>query len=432
MKILKLSAYYSPENTSSSHLTKDLEAAYLAAGFEIEVYAPMPTRGVSAEVRKEYKSKKYEEKCDGKIKIHRFSMCREGRNPILRAIRYLRVNLKHYSRGKKAEGVDVLMAGSTPPTQGLLCAKVKKKLSKKYGRNVPFIYNLQDIFPDSLVHTGLAKRDGLLWKIGRKIEDKTYRAADKIVVISEGFKQNIMAKGVPEEKIVIIENWINTEEVVSIPREENKLFDKYNLPRDKFYITYSGNVGHTQNMDMLLDTAKRIAEVNDGIRFVILGEGAAKVHVSERVENEKIENVILLPFQDYSDISHVFSLGDMGLIISKKGVGSNSVPSKTWSIMSASRPVLASFDKDGDLDRVITDNSCGICISPDDTEGFYNTILSCYESREKLVEMGKNGRTYVTTHLTKEIGTGKWVELIKSVVGEGYATEIKEKETVEV
>ena len=426
MKILKLAAYYAPENTAILHLTKDREEAYLAEGFELEVYAPTPTRGISDEVYEEYKKIKYEEKYDGKIKVRRFSMSREGKNPILRAIRYFRVNFKHYLCGKKAKDIDVIMAGSTPPTQGLLCAMVKKKLSKKYGRNVPFIYNLQDIFPDSLVHTGLAKKDGLLWKIGRIVENKTYRAADKIVVISEGFKQNIMEKGVPEEKIVIIENWINTKEVVDIPREENKLFDKYNLPRDKFYITYSGNVGHTQNMDMLLDTAKRISEANGDIRFVILGEGAVKAHVAERVENEKIENVILLPFQDYSDISHVFSLGDMGLIISKKGIGSNSVPSKTWSIMSASRPVIASFDKGGDLDRVITDNDCGICISPEDTEGFYNAILSCYENREKIAEMGKNGRTYATTHLTKEIGTSKWVELIKSVVGESSKTEAKE------
>lgn len=432
MKILKLPAYYTPEQIASTHLSKDLSEAYLAEGFTFDVYAPTPTRGISDEERKKYKKIKYEVLDNGQTVVHRFSMFREGKNPIGRAIRYLLINVKHYFKGVRAKDIDIITAGSTPPTQGLLCGKVKKKLSKKYKRNVPFIYNLQDIFPDSLVHTGLTKKGSLIWKIGRKIEDKTYRAADKIVVISEGFKQNIMEKGVPEEKIVIIENWINTEEVVNIPREENKLFDKYSLPRDKFYICYSGNIGHTQNMDMLLDTAKRIAEVNSEIRFVILGAGVAKAHVSERVENEKIENVILLPFQDYEDISHVFSLGDMGLIISKKGVGSNSVPSKTWSIMSASRPILASFDTDGDLDRVIKENNCGVCVSPEDTEGFYNTILSCYEKRGQIAEMGKNGRTYVTTHLTKEIGTGKWVELLKSVTGENSTTEIKEKETVEV
>ena len=187
MKILKLSAYYAPESISSSHLTEDLEKAYIDAGFDIDVYAPTPTRGVSAEVREKYKKIKYEEKYDGKIKIHRFSMSREGKNPIFRAIRYLRVNLKHYRRGKRAKDVDVVMAGSTPPTQGMLCARVAKKLSKKYGRKVPFIFNLQDIFPDSLVNAKMTKKGSLIWKIGRRIEDYTYRNADKIIVISEGF-----------------------------------------------------------------------------------------------------------------------------------------------------------------------------------------------------------------------------------------------------
>ena len=92
------------------------------------------------------------------------------------------------------------------------------------------MYNLQDIFPDSLAGTGLAKKGGLLWKIGRVIENFTYRNADKIIVISEDFKRNIMAKGVPEEKIVVVYNWVDEEAVKHVPREENKLFDAYGLP----------------------------------------------------------------------------------------------------------------------------------------------------------------------------------------------------------
>ncbi|MBQ7288440.1 MAG: glycosyltransferase family 4 protein [Clostridia bacterium] len=437
MKILRFGSYCYPEEVSSSHLSRNTNEAYRDAGFVTENYVPTPTRGIDKETRRKYKKIKYEEIYDGSFHIYRFSMFRERKNPVLRAIRYILVNIKQYFKGIKAKKIDLILGSSTPPTQGMLCALVKKKLSKKYQKNVPFIYNLQDIFPDSLVHTGLTKKGSVLWKLGRKIENYTYNSADKIVVISESFKQNIMEKGVPEEKICIIENWIDTEEVVNIPREENKLFKKYNLDRNKFYICYSGNIGHTQNLDMLLDTAKRIAEANSDIYFIIIGEGAAKSHIALRIEAEKITNVIMLPFQDYTDISHVFSLGDLGLIISKKGIGTNSVPSKTWSIMSAARPVLASFDKGGDLDRIITKNNCGICISPDNTEAFYNTILSCYANSDKLYEMGKNGRNYVTTYLTKEIGTKKWIELLKSIVAKGKATfdnqkQIeREKETVE-
>ena len=110
-------------------------------------------------------------------------------------------------------------------------------MKKKLGCKI--VYSLQDIFPDSLVHTGLAKRDGLLWKIGRKIEDMTYRNSDLIVAISEDFKKNILAKGVPEEKIVMIRNWVDENAVVDVPRADNPLFDTYGLDREKFYVCYS-------------------------------------------------------------------------------------------------------------------------------------------------------------------------------------------------
>ena len=417
MKILKLSAYYAPESISSSHLTEDLEKAYIDAGFEIDVYAPTPTRGVSAEVREKYKKIKYEEKYDGKIKIHRFSMSREGKNPIFRAIRYLRVNLKHYRRGKRAKDVDVVMAGSTPPTQGMLCARVAKKLSKKYGRKVPFIFNLQDIFPDSLVNAKMTKKGSLIWKIGRRIEDYTYRNADKIIVISEGFKKNIMEKGVPEEKIVVIPNWVNTESVYPIDRKDNILFDRYGLDREKFYICYSGNIGHSQNLDMLVEAAKELSVELPEVGFVLIGEGAAKEALTERVEKEGITNVRILPFQPYEEISHVFSLGDAGLIISKPGIGGSSVPSKTWSIMAAERPVLASFDKDSELYKLVKDTGCGVASDASSKDDFKRAVLELYSDAQVRQEMGKRGRAYLEEELNKDKCVGEYVRTIKETFG---------------
>ena len=141
------------------------------------------------------------------------------------------------------------------------------------------------------------------------IENFTYRNADKIIVISEDFKKNIIAKGVPEDKIVVIYNWVDEEAVKHVPREKNKLFDTYGLDRNKFYITYSGNIGLTQNMDMLLDVAKEL-EKESNIEFVLIGEGAYKDKVKEILQEKQIKNVTLLPFQPYEDISYVFSLGE--------------------------------------------------------------------------------------------------------------------------
>ena len=407
MKLLLLPSYFQPEKAASAYLTENRYEAFAEAGFDMEVYAPCPTRGISKEERETYKKRlRREVLYSGRMRVYRFPLWREGKNPVLRALRYAVACGKHFYHGCKVKDADVLFVASTPPIQGAMAALVKKVTG------VPVVYNLQDIFPDSLVGTGLAKKGGLLWKIGRWIEDFTYRNADKIIVISEDFKRNIMAKGVPEEKIEVIYNWVDEKAVVNVDRKDNVLFDRYGLDRNKFYVTYCGNIGLTQNMDMLLEVAQELS-TEDGIRFVLVGEGAYKKEVERIIQEKGIQNVTLLPFQPYEEISHVFSLGDAGLIISKPGVGENSVPSKTWSIMSAERPVIANFDEN-ELKSIIEQNECGIFTKAGDKEAFKQTILSLYNDRQKGVEMGKNGRKFILQNLTKEIGTGKYVEVIKA------------------
>lgn len=413
MKILFLPAYCVPEQAASGYLGLNRNEAYASLGWDMVVYAPTPCRGISKVLRKEYcrKEHRLDYDFDGHRAIHRFSMYAEGKNSILRALRYALISLKHIFHGvfsKDALSCDVLFVSSTPPINGAMAAIVKKCRRD----HIPFIYCLQDIFPDSLTGTGLAKKDGLLWKIGRVIENFTYRNADKIIVISEDFKKNIVAKGVPEEKIVVIYNWVDQNAVVDVSREENILFDRYGLDRSKFYVTYNGNIGLTQNMDMLLEVAKAV-EANEEIQFVLVGNGAYLDQVQQIIKDRNIGNVTLLPFQPYEEISHVFSLGDVSLVISKPGVGANSVPSKTWSIMSASRPVLANFDEN-ELKTIIKENNCGIFTKAGDKVAFTDAILKLYNDRDLCKEMGKNGRKFVMENLTKEVGTQKYVDVIKS------------------
>lgn len=412
IKILGPQAYCNPEMMASTHMWNHLDEAFSDNGFGHIVYAPIPTRGVSDEIREIYKKKKHEYLYDGKLEIHRFSLLKENKNPIARAWRYFLFCVITFNKclnGKEAKDCNVIYSVSTPPIIGAMCAIVKK------CRHVPFVYCLQDIFPDSLIGTGLAKRDGLLWKIGRVIEDFTYKHADKIIVISEDFKKNIMDKGVPEEKIVVIYNWVDQNAVVDVPRSENKLFDKYNLDRSKFYIEYSGNIGLTQNMDMLLEVMEELQGSYPDINLALVGEGAYKAQVEKIVAEKQLKNVVMLPFQPYEDISYVFSLGDAGLVISKPGVGANSVPSKTWSIMSASRPVLANFDEN-ELKDILAGNECGIFTKAGDKKAFKESILTLYHNRDLCRKYGKNGRQFVMDNLTREVGTQKYVDVIKEVV----------------
>lgn len=407
MKILILASYFRPEIAASLYLFDNIYEKFSQRGFHMSVYAPIPCRGISEKQRLLYKKTlKKESFYDGKMNIFRFSLMRERKNPLQRAFRYFIscfIQLYYASKDKS----DVLFVASTPPIQGAMAACVKKIT------HIPIVYNLQDIFPDSLVSTGLASKNSWLWKIGRKIENFTYANADKIIVISEGFKQNIMAKGVPENKIEVVYNWVDEQAVIHVPRENNILFERYQLDPSKFYITYCGNIGMTQNMDLLLDIAQDLSFIVD-LHFVLIGDGAYRKNVEQKIKELQIANISLLPFQPYEDISHVFSLGDIGLVISKPGVGENSVPSKTWSIMSAEQAIIANFDEN-ELKNIIEENHCGIFTKAGDKKALSDAILYLYKNREICSMMGKNGRNYILKNLTKEIGASKYADVIESV-----------------
>lgn len=406
MRILQVPGYFFPEKAASIYLEDNRQEAFSKAGVYTVVYTSRPQRGLSNEEYQEYKHRKLEVMYDNHVEVHRFAMYREGKNPILRALRYFLISAIQFWKGIWTKDIDLIYVASTPPTQGALAALIKKI------KHIPFVYNLQDIFPDSLVGTGLARKGGFLWKVGRIVENFTYRNADKIIVISQDFKKNILAKGVPEDKIEVVYNWVDEQAVADIPKEKNVLFDRYNLDRSKFYVTYNGNIGLTQNMDMLLEVAKAL-EANEEIHFVLVGNGAYLEQVKQIIKDRNVDNVTMLPFQPYEEISHVFSLGDVSLVISKPGVGANSVPSKTWSIMSASRPVLANFDEN-ELKTIIEVNNCGIFTKAGDKVAFTDAILKLYNDRELCKEMGANGRKFVLENLTKEVGTQKYVDVIKS------------------
>lgn len=412
MKMLRLSPYYAPERISSTHLTDDIEAAYAKEGFLTEIYVPTPTRGVSDEEWRNYRKIKYEEKYDGSLHVHRFSMFREGHNPIGRAIRYVLVNLIQYHKGVHAKDITLITGGSTPPTQGVLCSLVAKKLSKKYKRPVPFIFNLQDMFPESLASAGLTKKDSLIYRIGEKISAYTYRNATEIMVISHNMKNALIAKGVPAEKINVIYNWIDTESTIPVKREDNPLFDELNLDRNHFYVTYAGNLGNSQNVDILIDCANELKD-NENIQFVVFGGGSEKDKFEKKITESGLTNIHLFPLQPMERVSQVYSLGNVSFVTCKKGVGIGAFPSKAATIMATGTPIIASFDLDSDLCAILEENKAGLCAEAEDVLGATDAILTLYNNKDLQQTYGNNARRLACDQFSKEAGTAAKIALFK-------------------
>ncbi len=410
MKLLLLPAYFFPELVSDTPLDDARYDAFSKAGIEMALYTSVPTRSVSEEDKKKYSKIRYQEMYNGMMKVHRFGMIDEGKNPIGRAFRYFLCFVKQLWFGLRENNVDCIFVISTPPIQGMLAAFLKNRKKCK------FVYNLQDIFPDTLVGAGMAKKNGMLWKIGRWIENYTYRNADKIIVISNDFKRNIMEKGVPEDKIEIVYNWVDQNAIVPIDDKDNPLFEEFGISRDKFRVVYAGNLGNAQNLNIIIFAAEKLKK-QDNIEFVIFGKGGMEDDLRAEIAQKCLNNVKILPLQPYERVSYVYSLGNACLVSCKSGFGGSALPSKTWSILSAGRPVIASFDE-GELKYTIEKNKIGVFTKSDNVEDFINGVLTLVENPSLCEEMGKRGREYVLANLTKEVGTAKYTEIIKNVIYE--------------
>lgn len=401
MRILFLDAYFEPEQIAFTHLENDLLEGLVQEGHEVEIICPTPTRGVTSEVKKIYKKRKHEDLYDGQVHVTRFYAPHEGKNPLLRALRYFWCNFRTYQIGKNIRDINAVFANSTPPTQGWIAGRVAMI------QRVPFIYSLQDVFPDSLVTTGMAKKGSLPWRIGRKLENATYIHASSIIAITESIKQNLVQKGVNQKRIKVISNWIDLDAINKIPKEDNSLFDEFGISRDKFILLYAGNFGSAQGAEIILDVADRLQENNE-IQFVIFGAGMGYAAAEQRANS--MSNVFIHPLLSQERISEVYSMGDVALITCKKGVGKSGMPSKTWSIMACNTPIIASFDQDSEMNTILQASGAGKCVEPENVDALYNAII-CATTNAWIYY----GREYVKEHASKSTCVKRYIKAIQEI-----------------
>ncbi len=408
MKLVYLVQYFSPEKASGLQLVEDLLEGFSAHGWKTDVFTPTPTRGVTDEQRKEYARKRVEIKYDGRLTIHRMHLYREGKGFVGRAIRYLLFSIECFWKAATVPA-DFIFTGSGPPTQGVVVGLAKKVSGKKV------IYNLQDIFPDSLVTSGICGENSFLMKIGHAMENFTYRNADHIITITDDMKANIMKKGVPEDKISVVRNWIDTDKVKHISREDNLLFDELKLPRDGFYVVYAGNLGKVQGVDVILKTASLMKNYKN-IKFVIFGNGSEEDSLKKIVRDKHLDNVLMLPLQPIERASEVYSMADVSIISCTPGTGGSGMPSKTWTIMAAGVPIIASFDMPSEMERTIEEAECGFCTRAGDENELTEKIIRVFGDSRLKKCLGQNARRYAEKNVSKAEAVEKYIKSIERLV----------------
>lgn len=408
MHLLYFVQYFPPEKASGLPIVTNMIEGFAEHGWDVDVFIPTPTRGVTDEVRKEYAKKRKEVHCDGKLTIHRMHLYREGTRMLQRTIRYSIFSLQCLVRGLFLPA-DAIFTGGGPPTQGIIGGLIHKWTKKK------FIFNPQDLFPDSLVIAGQATEESKVVKIGRKIEQFAYKNADVIITITEDMAENIRSKTEDKSKVHVVRNWIDTEKTVPVERSANTLFDELGLSRDKFYVTYAGNIGMMQGIETIVDAAEKL-QAEEEIQFIIFGNGSEEESIKKRIKDKHLTNIQLYPLQPLERVSEVYSLGDISIIPCKPGTGSAGMPSKTWTIMATGTAIIGSFDTGGELDKTLREAGCGYCVEAGDSSKLAETIKELHANLDKVSQMGSNARKYAEENVSKSKAVGQYIEIIEDTV----------------
>lgn len=408
MHLLYFVQYFPPEKASGLPIVTDMIEGFAEHGWDVDVYIPTPTRGVTDEVRSEYAKKRKEVLCNGKLTIHRMRLYREGTRILQRTIRYSIFSLQCLLRGLFLPA-DAIFTGGGPPTQGIIGGLIHKWTKKK------FIFNPQDLFPDSLVIAGQATEESKVVKLGRKMERFAYNNADVIITITEDMAENIRSKTEDKSKVHVVRNWIDTEKTVPIKKEDNKLFDEFGLSRDKFYVIYAGNIGMMQGIETIVDAAEKLKDKED-IRFIIFGNGSEEEKIKKRIKDKQLTNIELFPLQPLERVSEVYSLGDVSIISCKPGTGSAGMPSKTWTIMATGTAIIGSFDIGGELDKTLKNAGCGSCVEAGNAEKLAEAINKLANNPNQVHRFGQNARKYVEEHASKEKAVRQYIHIISETI----------------
>jgi colanic acid biosynthesis glycosyl transferase WcaI len=324
---------------------------------------------------------------------------------ILRALNYLSFMLCSLLAGLFHGPYDHVVIYSPPPSNGI-AGLIVSRLCR-----ASMIYNVQDIYPDIGIRLGIFKNKWLI-KLSQNLENFFYAASHAIVVISQGFKSNLLAKGVPENKIHIIHNWIDTQLIRPLPLDNS--FRNARGWDDCFIVLYAGNIGLSQNMDDLLMVAK-CDTLPSNIRFVVVGEGSGRKEFEEKARRLGLNNVEVFDFFPQNEVPLLLASANVSLVLLKQEVTNESLPSKVLSIMSSGRPMIGVVAENSDTWNLISDRKAGLCVRPGDINDFLASIQFFYHHRESGDEMGSNGREWVVNNCDRVVAATKYHDLFNAL-----------------
>jgi colanic acid biosynthesis glycosyl transferase WcaI len=414
MKILYVSQYFPPEMGAPSARAAELSRHWAAAGHDVTVltgFPNHPTGVVPPEYRDKFRRLIAHEQTDGVNVVRTWLLPFPNRKAYERMLNYSSFCASAATTGLFLSRPDVVIASSPQ----MLVAVSGWWLAQ--WKRVPFVFEVRDLWPESLAAVGMSDGNSLLHRSLARIAGFLYSHADRIVVVAPAFEDYLVEHWrVPREKISVIENGVETELFAPEPFSAEAAALRKELDAEgKFVVSYIGTMGMAHGLETIIAAAVQLQTTNPEIVFLMLGEGAEKEHIVALAQQRGLNNLRFVDQQPRERIPAYISASDVCLVpLKKTDLFKTVIPTKMLEFMSCARPVILGVD--GQARAILEEARGGLVIEPENSDALVSAIRYLTANREAGLELGQNGRGYIVRKFSRSNTAEKYILVLKHLL----------------
>src|SRR5216684_4048009 len=395
MKILYVSQYFPPEMGAPAARAAELAQHWTQAGHQVTVltgFPNHPTGAVPPEYRRALRKLIMRETVGDVNVVRTWLAPLPNRKAWERMLNYSSFCISSAISGLFISRPDVVIATSPQ----LLVALSGWWLAR--WKRVPFVFEVRDLWPESLTAVGMGDSNSILHRFLAKIAAFLYRHSDRIVVVTPAFEDYLVEHWrVPRERISVVENGVETG--LFAPQPATDLRRELGA-EGKFVVSYIGTMGMAHGLETIIAAATQLQDTNPDIAFLMVGEGADKTRVVALARDRGLNNLRFVDQQPRERIPSYICASDVCLVLLKKtDLFKTVIPTKMLEFMSCARPVILGVD--GQARTILEEARGGLPIDPENSEALVNAILCLAANREMAHELGRNGREHMVRKFSR-------------------------------
>jgi len=392
MRILLLSQWFQPEPAFKG---LPLAKALQNRGHDVEVLTGFPNYP-EGRIYPGYRIGLWQREIMDNIRVNRVALYpSHDKSGLRRSMNYLSFGLSSAIVGNFLINRPDVVYVFNLVTLGLATNLVKVRF------RCPVIYDIQDLWPDSVADSKMLKSRFFLGLLDRW-SSCTYNSATHLIVLSPGMKDEIIKRGVDESRVSVVYNWCDEEHMKPMPRNES-LAAKYGL-NGHFVVMFAGTIGVMQGLEVLLEAAERVEEEAADIRFVFVGGGIELEPLKRIAASRKLSNIVFIGRQAVESMAAILGLADVTVVHLKDSpVFEIAIPSKIQAYLAVGKPIIAGIR--GDAETIIMESGAGRVVPPEQPRALAGAVLEFYQMpAEEREIMGKRGLEYYRSKMSLKVG----------------------------